>query len=123
MLAILAINTYKRWLRAKKGDATGCGATRGSLSGHGLSGPGRRAGAFRARDDRAGAAGGARSRLCAQSAGAGFAEHIHYHIVPRWQGDTNFMPVVADIKVMPEHLDIVYEKLKARLTAILERDA
>jgi len=44
-------------------------------------------------------------------AGAGFAEHVHYHIVPRWNGDTNFMPVLADIKVMPEHLDAVYHKL------------
>jgi len=44
-------------------------------------------------------------------AGAGFAEHIHYHIVPRWNGDTNFMPVLADTKVMPEHLDVVYRKL------------
>ena len=52
-------------------------------------------------------------------AGAGFAEHVHYHVVPRWHGDTNFMPVVADIKVMPEHLDIVYAKLKVRLEKIL----
>jgi len=45
-------------------------------------------------------------------AGAGFAEHIHLHIVPRWQGDTNFMPVIADVKVMPELLKTVYQKLK-----------
>lgn len=45
-------------------------------------------------------------------AGAGYEEHMHYHIVPRWEGDTNFMPVVADIKVMPEHLDTVYKQLK-----------
>lgn len=44
-------------------------------------------------------------------AGAGYAEHMHYHIVPRWNGDTNFMPVVADIKVIPEHLDTVYTQL------------
>ncbi|GCE11091.1 HIT family protein [Tengunoibacter tsumagoiensis] len=50
-------------------------------------------------------------------AGAGFAEHIHFHIVPRWNGDTNFMPVLADIKVMPEHLDTVYQKLLAALEA------
>ncbi len=48
-------------------------------------------------------------------AGAGFAEHIHYHIVPRWNGDTNFMPVLADTKVLPEHLDAVYQRL---LTAL-----
>lgn len=51
-------------------------------------------------------------------AGAGFAEHIHYHIVPRWHGDTNFMPVVADVKVMPEHLDVVYRKLLDALKEI-----
>lgn len=48
-------------------------------------------------------------------AGAGFDEHMHYHVVPRWNGDTNFMPVVADIKVMPEHLDNVYKQLKVAL--------
>ena len=53
-------------------------------------------------------------------AGAGFADHVHYHIVPRWDGDTNFMPVIADIKVMPEHLDTVYRKLKATLREIQE---
>jgi ATP adenylyltransferase len=51
-------------------------------------------------------------------AGAGFAEHIHYHVVPRWNGDTNFMPVLADIKVMPEHLDVVYQKLRSALKEI-----
>ena len=45
-------------------------------------------------------------------AGAGFADHMHYHIVPRWNGDTNFMPVIADVKVMPEYLDNVYKQLK-----------
>ena len=52
-------------------------------------------------------------------AGAGFAEHVHYHIVPRWNGDTNFMPVVANIKVIPEHLDTVYAKLKQAIESIL----
>ena len=47
-------------------------------------------------------------------AGAGIAEHIHTHIVPRWQGDTNFMPVVADIKVFPEALAETYKKLKGK---------
>ena len=55
-------------------------------------------------------------------AGAGFAEHIHYHIVPRWNGDTNFMPVVADIKVIPEHLDMVYTQLKQTIESILAQE-
>jgi ATP adenylyltransferase len=37
-------------------------------------------------------------------AGAGIADHVHLHVVPRWSGDTNFMPVLAEVKVLPEHL-------------------
>ena len=37
-------------------------------------------------------------------AGAGVVDHVHLHVVPRWLGDTNFMPVLADVKVLPEHL-------------------
>ena len=37
-------------------------------------------------------------------AGAGIVDHVHLHVVPRWTGDTNFMPVLADVKVLPEHL-------------------
>jgi ATP adenylyltransferase len=37
-------------------------------------------------------------------AGAGVVDHVHMHVVPRWAGDTNFMPVLADVKVLPEHL-------------------
>ena len=44
-------------------------------------------------------------------AGAGIADHLHLHVVPRWNGDTNFMPVLGDVKVMPESLDQVYAKL------------
>jgi ATP adenylyltransferase len=40
-------------------------------------------------------------------------EHVHLHVVPRWGGDTNFMPVLADVKVLPEHLDETAEKLRA----------
>ncbi len=46
------------------------------------------------------------------AAGAGIAEHMHYHILPRWQGDTNFMPAIAGVKVISESLDATYEKLK-----------
>ncbi len=45
-------------------------------------------------------------------AGAGVEHHIHLHIVPRWGGDTNFMPVIADTKVMPQTLQQSYEALK-----------
>ncbi len=48
-------------------------------------------------------------------AGAGIADHLHLHVVPRWAGDTNFMPVLADIKVMPELLQESYDKLAAAL--------
>ena len=45
-------------------------------------------------------------------AGAGVEHHIHLHVVPRWGGDTNFMPVIADTKVMPQSLEQSYEALK-----------
>jgi ATP adenylyltransferase len=44
-------------------------------------------------------------------AGAGLPGHLHWHLVPRWQGDTNFMPVVADVKVMAQALDSLYDLL------------
>jgi ATP adenylyltransferase len=45
-------------------------------------------------------------------AGAGYEGHIHLHVVPRWAGDTNFMPVLADTRVMPQSLEQSYEALK-----------
>lgn len=47
-----------------------------------------------------------------KAAGAGIDDHIHFHIVPRWIGDTNFMPVFAEIKVVPEEMKKTYKKLK-----------
>lgn len=47
-----------------------------------------------------------------QVAGGSISGHLHEHVVPRWSGDTNFMPVLADIKVVPEHLVVTRDRLR-----------
>ena len=49
-----------------------------------------------------------------KEAGAGYAGHLHFHIVPRWRGDTNCMPVISDAKIIPQSLNNLYGQLKKK---------
>lgn len=52
------------------------------------------------------------------AAGAGVTDHLHWHLVPRWVGDTNFMPMLADVRVMPDHLEVIWEKLQPHFASL-----
>jgi len=53
-----------------------------------------------------------------RAAGAGVEDHVHVHVVPRWAGDTNFMPVLGDVKVMPEYLRTTWQRLAQGFAAL-----
>jgi ATP adenylyltransferase len=55
-------------------------------------------------------------------AGGSVDNHIHFHIVPRWDGDTNFMPVLADVKVLSNDMQLLYRNLKKAIAEILEKE-
>ncbi|MEW5723500.1 MAG: HIT domain-containing protein [Thermodesulfobacteriota bacterium] len=54
-------------------------------------------------------------------AGAGVADHLHFHLVPRWHGDTNFMTVLGEVRVVPEHIQASYDRLLSHYQALRDR--
>ncbi len=52
------------------------------------------------------------------AAGAGFADHLHFHLVPRWPGDTGFMTVIGELRVIPQHIERIFDELAARFAEL-----
>jgi ATP adenylyltransferase len=53
-----------------------------------------------------------------RAAGAGVADHCHWHLLPRWNGDINFMPIIGEVKVLSEHLLVTYDRLRLRFASV-----
>ena len=58
-----------------------------------------------------------------RAGGAGLTDHVHMHVVPRWSGDTNFMPIMSDTRSMPEYLEQTYDKLVGGFSKITQGDS
>jgi len=57
-----------------------------------------------------------------ETAGAGIADHLHFHIVPRWEGDHNFMTVLADVRTIPQHIEKTFELLALDFRQLLDKE-
>ncbi len=53
-----------------------------------------------------------------RAAGAGIADHLHFHVVPRWNGDANFMAVISEVRVIPEHIEATFDLLQPHFSGL-----